>query len=197
MQKRLIDILFSAIILSAGLPFLVLIACFIKLTDGGPILFRQIRIGKGGRKFQMLKFRSMVVDAEDRKETLAEKHRDPENVTFKMKDDPRVTWIGRFLRKTSIDEMPQLWNVLRGEMSLVGPRPPLPGEVSKYGLLERKRLEVKPGLTCLWQIKGRSDLSFSHQVVLDIAYIRNRSLQLDFEILMRTIPVVLTGRGAY
>jgi lipopolysaccharide/colanic/teichoic acid biosynthesis glycosyltransferase len=183
--------------LTSGGLFFLLIAALIKVTDGGPVFFRQTRVGEGGRRFRMLKFRSMVVDAEEKIHALTEKNRYPGNLTFKAIDDPRVTWIGRLLRKTSIDEMPQLWNVLKGEMSLVGPRPPLPCEVKKYGPLERKRLEVKPGLTCLWQIKGRSDLPFAHQVVLDIAYIKNRSLQLDLEIMMRTIPVVFTGRGAY
>jgi lipopolysaccharide/colanic/teichoic acid biosynthesis glycosyltransferase len=139
----------------------------------------------------------MVVDAETRKDMLAAMNHHSGDITFKVANDPRVTWVGRLLRKTSIDELPQLWNVLRGDMSMVGPRPPLPDEVLQYGALERRRLEVKPGLTCLWQIEGRSNLPFSHQVVLDIAYIKNRSLILDIEILMRTIPAVLSGRGAY
>jgi len=197
MLKRIMDIIVSTTMLITGLPFCMLIACLIKMTDGGPVLFKQIRIGQGGRRFRMLKFRSMVVDAEKLKAILADKNQHVDNVTFKIKDDPRVTWIGRLLRKSSIDEVPQLWNVLRGDMSLVGPRPPLPCEVSTYSSYERKRLGVKPGLTCLWQIKGRSNLPFSQQVVLDIAYIRNRSVQLDIAILMRTIPVVITGRGAY
>ncbi len=197
MLKRMMDILVSMIMLLTGLPFYMLIVCLIKMTDGGPVLFKQTRIGQGGRRFRMLKFRSMVVDAEKLKTALADKNQHADNITFKIKDDPRVTWIGRLLRKSSIDEVPQLWNVLRGDMSLVGPRPPLPSEVSTYSPYERRRLDVKPGLTCLWQIKGRSNLPFSQQVVLDIAYIRNRSVQLDILILMRTIPVVITGRGAY
>jgi exopolysaccharide biosynthesis polyprenyl glycosylphosphotransferase len=197
MSKRVIDVLVSMIMLITGLPLYLLIACLIKITDGGPVLFKQTRIGQDGRRFRMLKFRSMVVDAEARKDTIAEMNHHSGDVTFKITKDPRVTWIGRLLRKTSIDEMPQLWNVLKGDMSLVGPRPPLPHEVAKYGDMERRRLEVKPGLTCLWQVQGRSDLSFSHQVVLDIVYIKNRSTVLDVEILMRTIPAVLTGKGAY
>lgn len=197
MLKRVMDILIAALILLVGFPFFFLVAGLIKATDRGPVFFRQMRIGRGGRRFQMLKFRSMVVDAESRKDALTEMNRHSGDITFKAAKDPRVTWIGRLLRKTSIDEMPQLWNVLKGDMSLVGPRPPLPYEVAQYGLLEHKRLEVKPGLTCLWQVEGRSDLPFSHQVVLDILYIKNRSIILDIEILMRTIPVVITGKGAY
>lgn len=197
MLKRVMDILISVLMLVMGFPFFLLVSLLIKLSDGGPVFFRQTRVGLSGRPFQMLKFRSMVVDAEEKRAALLEKNRNREGVTFKLENDPRVTWIGRWLRRSSVDEMPQLWNVIKGEMSLVGPRPPLPYEVLQYGPLERKRLKVKPGLTCLWQVNGRSDLSFSHQVLLDIAYINNRSFRLDVEILMRTIPVVLTGRGAY
>lgn len=197
MLKRVMDILISALMLLLGSPFFFLVAGLIKATDGGPIFFRQTRIGRGGRRFRMLKFRSMVIDAEKRKNVLAEMNLHSGDITFKAANDPRVTWIGRLLRKASIDEMPQLWNVLKGDMSMVGPRPPLSHEVVQYGPLERKRLEVKPGLTCLWQVAGRSDLSFSRQVVLDIDYIKNMNILLDIEILMRTIPAVLTGRGAY
>ena len=197
MLKRIMDILISVVMLVVGSPFFLLVSGLIKLTDGGPVFFRQTRVGLNGRMFQMLKFRSMVVDAEERKCALLEKNKNREGITFKLENDPRVTWIGRWLRRSSVDEMPQLFNVIKGEMSLVGPRPPLPYEVLQYGPFERKRLKVKPGLTCLWQVNGRSDLSFSHQVQLDIAYINNRSFRLDLEILMRTIPVVLTGRGAY
>ena len=195
--KRVMDMMISVLMLVMGSPFFLLVSMLIKLTDGGPVFFRQTRVGVNGRMFQMLKFRSMVVDAEERKCELLEKNRYREGITFKLENDPRVTWIGRWLRKSSIDEMPQLWNVLKGEMSLVGPRPPLPCEVMQYGPRERKRLNVKPGLTCLWQVNGRSDLSFSHQVQLDIAYINNRSFRLDLEILMRTISAVLSGKGAY
>lgn len=197
MLKRVMDIFISALMIILGSPFFFLVAGLIKATDGGPIFFRQTRVGQGGRKFQMLKFRSMVIDAENRKDALAKMNRHSGDITFKAVNDPRVTLIGRLVRKTSVDEIPQLWNVLKGDMSLVGPRPPLPHEVAQYGTMERKRLEVKPGLTCLWQVAGRSDLPFSHQVVLDIDYIRNRSIVLDIEILMRTIPAVLSGRGAY
>jgi lipopolysaccharide/colanic/teichoic acid biosynthesis glycosyltransferase len=197
MLKRLMDILISVLMLVIGSPFFLLVSGLIKLTDGGPVFFKQTRVGLNGKLFQMLKFRSMVIDAEKEKDALLEKYLKQGGITFKLENDPRVTWIGRWLRKSSVDEMPQLWNVIKGEMSLVGPRPPLPYEVLKYGPLERKRLGAKPGLTCLWQVNGRSDLSFSHQVLLDIAYINNRSFRLDVEILMRTIPVVLTGRGAY
>lgn len=197
MLKRIMDILVSVLMLVMGFPFFLLVSGLIKLTDGGPVFFRQTRAGLNGRVFQMLKFRSMVVDAEKKRDALLESSRNRGCITFKLENDPRVTWIGRWLRRSSIDEMPQLWNVIKGEMSLVGPRPPLPYEVMQYSPLERKRLDVKPGLTCLWQVNGRSDLSFSHQALLDIAYINNRSFRLDVEILMRTIPVVLTGRGAY
>lgn len=197
MLKRVMDILVSVLMLIMGAPLFLLVSGFIKLTDGGPVFFRQTRVGLNGRMFQILKFRSMVIDAEKKRGALLERNRNREGITFKLENDPRVTWIGRWLRRSSVDELPQLWNVIKGEMSLVGPRPPLPYEVLEYGPLERKRLRVKPGLTCLWQVNGRSDLSFSHQVMLDIAYINNRSFRLDVEILMRTIPVVLTGRGAY
>ncbi len=195
--KRTMDIMVAAAILLISVPLLVLAALGIKLTDGGPILYRQIRVGKNGSLFWMLKFRSMVLGAEAQTARLTTRAIFPCNPTFKMKEDPRVTWVGKWLRKTSVDELPQLWNVLKGEMSLVGPRPPLPAEVRHYGMVERGRLSIVPGMTGLWQVNGRSDLPFSTQVALDLAYIRNRSLGLDIKIMFQTIPAVILGRGAY
>jgi len=176
-------------------PLLGAVALAIKLTDRGPILFWQHRVGRWGVEFDMPKFRSMVVNPERYSHLL--RSDDPESLRFKMKRDPRVTWIGRIIRKLSIDELPQLWNVLKGEMSLVGTRPPIPPEVEEYSLRDRTRLEVTPGLTCIWQVSGRSDIPFQDQVKLDIQYIESRGLWLDIKLLLQTIPAVLTGRGAY
>lgn len=197
MLKRLIDIIGAVLALLMFSPLFAVVALLVKLTDGGSVLFWQIRVGKGGRHFFLPKFRSMVVDAEEKKASLLKNSIHGGHPTFKMKNDPRLTWIGWYLRKMSIDEMPQLWSVLRGEMSLVGPRPPLPSEVAVYGPYELKRLEAKPGLTCLWQISGRSDLAFPEQVHLDRKYIESQTLWLDCKILLQTIPAVLIGKGAY
>jgi lipopolysaccharide/colanic/teichoic acid biosynthesis glycosyltransferase len=196
--KRAIDICASAAGLVAMAPLFGVIAACIKATDRGPVLFWQTRVGRWGREFPFPKFRSMVINAEEVRKKLAalNQHGDG-GVTFKMKRDPRVTWIGRIIRKLSLDEMPQLWCVLSGEMSLVGPRPPLPGEVARYTLADRRRLDVTPGLTCIWQVSGRSDIPFDRQVELDVEYIRSQSLWLDIKLLFRTIPAVLLGRGAY
>jgi lipopolysaccharide/colanic/teichoic acid biosynthesis glycosyltransferase len=178
-------------------PVFVLIASIVRY-DGGPAFFRQQRVGKGGRTFWFYKFRSMVVDAEARRAGLALWNRHgPDGVTFKLKHDPRVTPVGRFLRRTSLDELPQLWNVLKGDMSLVGPRPALPSEVACYTTGQSRRLAVPPGLTCLWQVCGRAELSFEEQVRLDLEYISRRSLWLDLDLLARTVPAVVGGRGAY
>lgn len=196
LAKRAIDIVFSLLALLALAPVLITAVGAVRLWSPGPVLFVQERIGRGGKPFKMLKIRSMYADAErhrERYEALNECH----GPVFKLRKDPRVTPVGRVLRKLSIDELPQLVNVLRGEMSLVGPRPPLPHEVSTYGDLERCRLLVTPGITGIWQVSGRSDIDFSNWVEMDLAYIRSWSLWLDLTLLARTIPAVLTGRGAY
>lgn len=195
--KRAIDIAAAAALLIGIAPLFAAVAALIKLTDGGPVFFWQARVGRWGREFPFPKFRSMVVDAERLKETLLAQNSHGKSVTFKMKRDPRVTWIGRIIRKLSIDELPQLWCVLKGEMSLVGPRPPVPREVAHYSLADRRRLDVTPGLTCIWQVSGRGDLPFPEQVKLDVDYIESQSPWLDLKLLLKTIPAVLLGRGAY
>jgi lipopolysaccharide/colanic/teichoic acid biosynthesis glycosyltransferase len=169
----------------------------IKLEDSGPVFFRQQRVGLRGRLFGMWKFRSMVVNAEKLKDQLARENEMQGGVTFKMKHDPRVTRVGRFIRKYSIDELPQFWNVLRGDMSLVGPRPPVPREVALYSPEDRQRLLAVPGLTCFWQVGGRSAIDFAGQVQLDVAYIRSSSIWLDVKLLVQTVPAVLFGKGAF
>jgi lipopolysaccharide/colanic/teichoic acid biosynthesis glycosyltransferase len=195
--KRSVDLAAGAIILIVWSPLILLVMALIKLEDGGPIFFRQTRIGLRGRPFGMWKFRSMVINAEVLKEKLLEQNQMQGGVTFKMKEDPRVTRIGRWIRKFSIDEVPQLWNVIAGDMSLVGPRPPVPREVREYSIEDRQRLLAKPGLTCFWQVAGRSEIDFAGQVRLDVEYIRSKSLWLDFILLLKTIPAVLLGKGAY
>jgi lipopolysaccharide/colanic/teichoic acid biosynthesis glycosyltransferase len=196
--KRTLDVVVAASMLVTLMPLLLLVAALIKLWDGGPVLFWQVRVGRHGREFSFPKFRSMVVNAEDLKdELLDECHHGQDSITFKMKSDPRVTPIGRIVRKLSIDELPQLWNVLRGDMTLVGPRPPVPREVAAYSLADRRRLDVTPGLTCIWQVSGRGDIPFRQQVCLDIEYIDRQSPKLDLELLLKTIPAIVSGRGAY
>ena len=196
--KRLIDIVTSLGAMIVLMPLFVAVALCIKLTDHGPIFFFQRRVGRYGREFDFPKFRSMLVNAEALKRGIqAQNVHGQAGVTFKMKRDPRVTWIGRFISKTSIDEMPQLWSVFRGQMSLVGPRPPTPDEVARYTLADRRRLDVIPGLTCFWQVSGRSDIPFDRQVLLDIQYIESQSFWTDVVILFRTVPAVLFGKGAY
>jgi lipopolysaccharide/colanic/teichoic acid biosynthesis glycosyltransferase len=168
----------------------------IKLTSGGNVLFRQTRCGLNGRFFTLYKFRTMVEDAEERRAGLLHLNEMKGGPVFKLKSDPRVTWFGRFLRRYSLDELPQLWNVLRGDMSLVGPRPPIPEEVAQYQRWQRRRLAMKPGLTCLWQVSGRNELDFDRWMQLDLEYIDSWSPWLDFKILLRTIPAVLSGKGA-
>jgi len=194
--KRGMDIVGAAMGLILGAPLLALIALAIRLDSPGPIVFRQTRIGIGDRHFEMYKFRSMRKGAEAELERLRELN-EADGPIFKIHNDPRLTRVGRFLRRTSLDELPQLWNVLRGEMSLVGPRPPLPAEVTRYMEWHKQRLGVRPGMTGLWQVSGRSLLSFDEGVLLDIYYIENWSLWLDFKILLRTIPKALFGDGAY
>lgn len=195
--KRVLDIIGSGCALLALAPFFAVVALLIKLESRGPVFFPQVRVGRHGREFRMFKFRSMRTDAEARLKELLAKNQHSHGVTFKIKDDPRVTRIGKWLRKFSIDEFPQFYNVLRGDMSLVGPRPPVPREVALYSLGDRRRLAVKPGLTCIWQISGRSEIDFNGQVRLDVQYIESRSLREDLKILWKTIPAVLCGTGAY
>ena len=194
--KRFIDIIISAVALGLLSPIFALVAFLIKLEDRGPVFFAQRRVGKWGREFKMYKFRSMCVDAEQRLQAILAKNQHATGITFKAKNDPRITRIGKWLRKFSVDEFPQFYNVLRGDMSLVGPRPPVPREVAMYTPADRRRLEVTPGLTCFWQIGGRADIDFPEQVRLDLQYIESQSLWLDLKILLRTVPAVLLGRGA-
>lgn len=195
--KRAVDLLITVPAILLSLPLMAAIAAAIKLTDRGPVLFWQTRVGKWGREFDFPKFRSMCVDAEAKKRALLAANDHGDNVTFKMKHDPRVTTVGRVIRRLSLDELPQLWCVLRGEMSLVGPRPPVPSEVAQYTLSDRRRLDAVPGLTCLWQVGGRGTVPFPQQVEMDVDYIDRQSLMTDVRILLKTVPAVLTGRGAY
>ncbi|MEC0282044.1 sugar transferase [Terribacillus saccharophilus] len=195
--KRTIDIFLSLIGIILLLPVLLLIAIFIKLEDKkGSIIFKQERVGIHGKTFYMYKFRSMVSNAEELLKDLIEQN-EASGPLFKMKEDPRVTKIGRFLRKTSLDELPQLINVIKGEMSLVGPRPALPKEVETYTSFERQRLEVTPGLTCFWQVEGRSNIGFEEQVQLDLKYIEKRSFKTDISLIIRTIKVLFGSNGAF
>jgi len=195
--KRFLDIVLSACALLALSPIYFATAFLIKLEDRGPIFFKQLRIGYRGSNFYMWKFRSMVVNADKIKDEIINQNDRGVDVTFKMKHDPRVTRVGRFIRKYSVDELPQFWNVFRGDMSIVGPRPPVIREVEMYTVEDRKRLLAKPGLTCFWQVGGRADIKFSDQVRLDVEYIRSESVWLDLKLLFLTIPAVLLGKGAY
>jgi exopolysaccharide biosynthesis polyprenyl glycosylphosphotransferase len=194
--KRSIDLVFAGLALVSGAPLMALLALMIKLESPGPVLFRQERVGRNGRCFTVYKFRSMVEGAEEQQEALQELN-EADGPLFKIRDDPRMTHVGKLLRKFSLDELPQLYNVLRGEMSLIGPRPPLPAEVKQYQEWHKRRLEVAPGLTGLSQISGRSQLTFDETALLDIYYIENWSLGLDTKILLQTIPRVIFGNGAY
>ncbi len=196
-NKRLMDVIIASTLLFLLSPLFLMIALFIKLNDRGPVFFVQKRVGRKGKQFSFFKFRTMVPNAERLKDQLEAQNRFQNDVTFKIQADPRVTPVGRLLRKTSLDELPQLWNVVRGEMSLVGPRPPLPREVFRYSPVERKRLDVTPGLTCLWQVSGRSDLPFEKQVELDLHYIQHQSLWMDILLILKTIPAICFMRGAY
>ncbi len=195
--KRALDLFVATVTLAIWSPLILAVIALIKLEDGGPIFFRQMRVGLRGRPFGMWKFRSMVMNADKLKDELLKQNEMQGGVTFKMRNDPRVTRIGKWIRKFSIDEVPQLWNVLVGEMSLVGPRPPVPREVREYSVEDRQRLLAKPGLTCYWQVAGRSEIDFAGQVRLDVEYIRSKSVRLDFLLLLKTIPAVLLGKGAY
>lgn len=194
---RGMDIVTSAMGILALSPLLIGTALAIRLESKGPALYRQIRIGENGKPFEIYKFRSMRIDGPSQEELSKQTHDRNDGVTFKLKRDPRITAVGRLIRKFSIDELPQLWNVLKGDMSLVGPRPALPVEVEKYSAVERRRLRGKPGITCFWQIQGRADLPFDRQVVLDVAYLQKRSIWLDIGILLKTPMAVLSARGAY
>jgi exopolysaccharide biosynthesis polyprenyl glycosylphosphotransferase len=192
--KRLIDVLLAVAGLVVLAPFMALIAMLVRLTSPGPAIFRQVRCGLNGRRFLFYKFRSMCENAEALRPGL--EHLSSRDTAFKIPDDPRLTPVGRYLRKFSIDEWPQLWNVLRGDMSLVGPRPALPSEVDQYQRWQRRRLRMRPGLTCLWAVSGRDNVDFETWMRMDMQYIDNWSLALDWKILLRTIPRVLTGHGA-
>ncbi|NHC14989.1 sugar transferase [Motilibacter deserti] len=194
--KGVFDRVVGSVLVLALSPVLVSIALAVKLTSKGPVFFRQQRVGRDGKTFTVFKFRSMVVDAEQMLATLAAKN-EHDGVLFKMREDPRVTKVGRFIRRYSLDELPQLFNVLRGEMSLVGPRPPLPSEVERYAFDVRRRLLVKPGMTGLWQVSGRSDLSWEDTVRLDLYYVENWSMTADLLILWKTLAAVVRGSGAY
>ncbi|HXG61464.1 MAG TPA: sugar transferase [Planctomycetota bacterium] len=194
--KRVFDVVVSAVALVASSPILLAAALAIKITSpDGPIIFRQKRSGMNGRVFTLYKFRTMVPNAEALKASLEAKN-EMDGPVFKIRNDPRVTRVGRILRKLSIDELPQLWNVLRGDMSIVGPRPPIPSEVERYERWQRRRLSMRPGITCIWQVSGRNNVDFKRWMEMDLEYIDNWSLALDFKILLKTIPAVLSSRGA-
>lgn len=197
LAKRLFDIVVSLSLLILLTPLALAVVLAIHLESPGQVFFSQTRVGKHGRLFKMWKFRSMYIDAEERKATLLKYNHMPDGVLFKMKNDPRITRVGKFIRKFSIDEIPQFWNVLRGEMSVVGPRPSLPHEVAKYNAYQYQRLEVKPGITCIWQISGRSEIPFPQQVEMDLQYITTQSFFGDIVLVLKTIPAVLKNRGAY
>ena len=194
--KRVFDVVMSCALLLLMLPIMLITAIAVKLTSRGPVFFKQVRVGEGGRYFWCYKFRSMCTDAESKKDQLMHLN-EASGPVFKIKNDPRVTRVGGFIRKLSIDELPQFFNVLKGEMSIVGPRPPVPREVEEYTAFERGRLAVKPGITCLWQVSGRSNISFERWVQLDLDYIETMSFSNDVRILLRTVPAVLKGSGAH
>ena len=193
--KRIIDLMLSVIGLILLSPIIFVACVAIKIESKGPIIFSQDRVGKNNKKFKMYKFRSMVEDAEELKEKLTEQN-EMSGPMFKMKDDPRITKVGKFIRKTSIDELPQLINVLKGEMSLVGPRPSLPKEVDEFEPWMMERLDVKPGLTCIWQVSGRNNIDFEDWMKLDIKYVRERNTFLDIKLIFRTAFVLLGDRNA-
>jgi exopolysaccharide biosynthesis polyprenyl glycosylphosphotransferase len=192
--KRATDVIIATAGLIVLLPFMAVVAVLVRLTSPGPAIFRQVRCGLNGRRFLFYKFRSMVVNAEEMKAEVM--HLSTRKTALKIPEDPRLTGLGRYLRKFSIDEWPQLWNVLRGDMSLVGPRPAVPDEVEQYQTWQRRRLRMRPGLTCLWAVSGRDNLDFESWMRMDMQYIDNWSLALDWKIILRTIPRVLTGHGA-
>lgn len=194
--KRLLDILISLLGIILTCPIALVVSLLIKFEDGGPVFFTQTRIGKNGKRFSIFKFRSMVLNADEKKEELMDLN-EVEGAMFKIADDPRITKIGKFIRKHSIDELPQLINVVKGDMSIVGPRPPLPEEVKDYSDFDMKRLLVKPGCTGLWQVSGRNQLSFSEMVDLDIQYINNASILVDLKICFKTVYIMFYPNDAY
>ena len=194
--KRALDLVLGSVLSLVALPVIAVAAVLVKLDSPGPVFHRAVRVGRGGRKFTFLKLRSMQRDAEELRGLLLHLN-ESQWPAFKLTNDPRVTRVGRLLRKTSIDELPQLWHVVRGHMSLVGPRPPFPEEVERYEPWMLRRLAVRPGLTCLWQISGRSDLSFEEWMRLDLEYVDRYSPAMDARILLLTVPAVISGRGAY
>ncbi len=194
--KRLIDVVCSFIGIILLIPLFIIIAIIIKTTSKGPVFFSQKRVGRYGKTFNIYKFRSMVVNAEELKEKL-EKQNEMSGPMFKMKDDPRITKVGKFIRKTSIDELPQLWNVLKGDMSLVGPRPSLPKEVAQFENWMNKRLDVKPGLTCYWQVSGRNNIDFEDWMKLDIKYVNERSTWIDIKLIFKTVFVLFGDKNAH
>ena len=194
--KRIMDVILSFIGLVVLSPILLLVAIFIKIDSKGPVFFKQKRVGINGSQFEMYKFRSMVVNAEELKAQLAEKN-EMSGPMFKIAHDPRITKVGRFIRKTSIDELPQLWNVIKGDMSLVGPRPSLPKEVAQFEPWMKKRFEVKPGLTCFWQVQGRNNIDFEDWMKLDIKYVKERSLLLDVKLIFKTFFVLFGDENAH
>lgn len=195
-RKRILDVAGSLALITLLGPIFLIVALAVRLTSRGPIIYTSRRVGLCGRVFNFYKFRSMYVDADARRKEL-ESSNEKDGPIFKMKSDPRITPVGRFMRKYSLDELPQFFNVLKGDMSLVGPRPPLVAEVEKYGDFEMERLSVRPGLTCFWQTMGRSDLSFDQWMQLDHRYLREMSFWVDIKILLKTPMAVLRGRGAY
>jgi len=194
--SRIMDVCIASAALVALAPVFAMTALAVKLDSKGPALFRQSRVGKNGKSFSMLKFRSMIHDAEALRADV-EDNSDREGVCFKARHDPRITRVGRFIRRASIDELPQIINVLRGEMSIVGPRPALPGEVAKYPSRAFGRLAVKPGITGIWQVSGRADVGFDKMVEMDLAYAAHRTITLDFILILMTFRAVISGRGAY
>ena len=196
LSKRILDITISVITLLVLMPVFLIIACAIKLDSKGPVFYSQTRVGKNGKHFRMFKFRSMVKDADKKLHEIYHLN-EKDGPVFKLSNDPRVTRVGQFIRRTSIDELPQFVNILRGDMAVVGPRPSLIKEVNQYTPYQAQRLNVTPGLTCYWQISGRSNLSFQEWVELDLKYINERGLATDIKIILKTIPAVLLGIGAY
>ena len=194
--KRTIDIIGAGLGLILLSPIIAIVACAVKVTSKGPIFFSQKRVGKNGELFEMYKFRSMVVNAEEIKENLEDKN-EMSGPMFKIKDDPRITKVGKFIRKTSIDELPQLWNVLKGDMSLVGPRPSLPKEVEQFDNWMFKRLTVRPGLTCYWQVSGRNNIDFEDWMKLDCKYVDDRNLWIDIKLIFKTVGVLFGDKNAH
>jgi exopolysaccharide biosynthesis polyprenyl glycosylphosphotransferase len=194
--KRLFDVALGTLIVVTLIPILPLIALMIKLDSRGPVIFKQQRVGENGKIFNFYKFRSMIHQADDKKDGLS-KLNEQDGPIFKIRSDPRITAVGKFLRRSSLDEIPQVFNVLKGDMSIVGPRPPLPGEVVNYQPWHMKRLAVKPGITCLWQISGRSQIGFNEWMRLDMEYLKTRSFRTDLLIFLKTIPAVIARKGAY